>query len=120
MTAGAMVDLESVLSEAPPVDRPLDFLDNEFVPSLTDETMDVVCMVNDVDYGLAASVWTCDVSRAMRSTRDLDFGTVWVNAHLAVTNEMPWVGFGSSGIGHDMSTKVLDDYTRNKHVMIKQ
>jgi len=75
---------------------------------------------NSVPFGLAASVWTSDVGLSLRMADALDFGTVWVNAHLAVTSEMPWGGFGESGYGRDCSTYGLDDYTRTKHIMINK
>lgn len=75
---------------------------------------------NDVDYGLAASVWTENTRQALRMVDALDFGTVWVNSHLTLASEMPWGGFGTSGYGRDMSTLALDDYTRTKHVMVSK
>ena len=76
-------------------------------------------MANDVPYGLAASIWTKDVSRAHSGIRKLQFGTVWVNDHLPFCSEMPWGGFKQSGYGKDLSAYSLEDYTQIKHAMIK-
>ncbi len=80
---------------------------------------EALAMANDVPYGLAASVWTRDVGKALQAVRQLDFGCVWVNDHLPFLSEMPHGGFKESGYGKDLSVYALDDYTRVKHAMIK-
>jgi betaine-aldehyde dehydrogenase len=72
---------------------------------------------NDVKYGLAASVWTADHSRAMRLSKHLSFGCVWINTHGPLTPEMPHGGYRHSGYGKDLSMYGFEDYTRIKHVM---
>lgn len=74
-------------------------------------------MANDVPYALASSVWTTDHARAMRFSRDLDFGCVWINTHIPFVSDMPHGGFKHSGYGKDLSQYGFDDYTRIKHVM---
>jgi betaine-aldehyde dehydrogenase/aminobutyraldehyde dehydrogenase len=84
-----------------------------------DDPAEAIAYANDVPYGLAASVWTRDVGRAMDAIRQLDFGCVWVNDHLPFLSEMPHGGFKESGYGKDLSVYGLEDYTRVKHAMIR-
>jgi betaine-aldehyde dehydrogenase len=86
------------------------------VQTFTDES-EAIRAANGVRFGLSASVWTTDHARAMRVTRALDFGAVWVNTHLPFVAEMPHGGFKQSGYGKDLSMYGLEDYTRIKHVM---
>jgi len=75
---------------------------------------------NDVRYGLAASVWTRDVARALNAVKRLQFGTVWVNDHLLpISSEMPHGGYKQSGYGKDMSAYSMEEYTQIKHAAIK-
>lgn len=96
-------------------------LEEIFGPVVTVETFsteeEAVSRANQVPYGLAASVWTLNAQLGHDMASRLDAGTVWVNSHLVLANEMPWSGFKSSGYGRDLSAYALDDYSRTKHVM---
>ncbi len=92
-----------------------------FGPVITVQTFEeddeAIDYANGVEYGLASSVWTKDVTRALNLSGALDFGCVWINTHIPLVAEMPHGGFKSSGHGKDLSMYGLEDYTRIKHVM---
>ena len=86
------------------------------VQKFSDEA-EAVRFANGVPYGLASSVWTTNHGRAMRMSKALDFGVVWINTHIPFVSEMPHGGFKHSGYGKDLSSYGFEDYTRIKHVM---
>jgi betaine-aldehyde dehydrogenase len=95
--------------------------DKVFGPIVTVQSLsrdeEGIAMANDIRYGLSASVWTRDVGRALKTARQMDYGTVWINDHIPFPSDMSHGGFKESGYGKDLSMYSLEDYTRIKHVM---
>jgi betaine-aldehyde dehydrogenase len=108
LIAGLKQDDEMIQTEV--------FASVQTIQTFKDEAQ-AIEMANDVDFGLAASIWSENHGRVLRTSQDLDFGQVWVNCHLVQAAEMPNGGFKHSGHGNDLSTEAIEGYTRVKHIM---
>jgi phenylacetaldehyde dehydrogenase len=98
------------------------FREEVFGPVVTvtpfDTEEEAIALANDTEYGLSAGVWTRDVSRAIRAARAIQAGTVWVNAYGAIRPEVPFGGFGQSGVGRELGEHALAAYRETKAVFI--
>ena len=114
--------VEPTVIAAPPQDARI-VQEEVFGPVLTvqpfDDEAEALALANGVVQGLAASVWTTDLGTAMRMTKRVRFGAVWVNSHGGLTSEMPHGGIKQSGYGRDLSIYSIEDYTELKHVMVR-
>ena len=108
LIAGLKQDDEMIQTEV--------FASVQTIQTFKDEAQ-AIEMANDVDFGLAASIWSENHGKVIRTSQDLDFGQVWVNCHLVQAAEMPNGGFKHSGHGNDLSTEAIEGYTRVKHIM---
>ncbi|MCX6417529.1 MAG: aldehyde dehydrogenase family protein [Actinobacteria bacterium] len=108
LVAGLKQDDEMIQTEV--------FASVQTIQTFKDEAQ-AIEMANDVDFGLAASIWSENHGKVIRTSQDLDFGQVWVNCHLVQAAEMPNGGFKHSGHGNDLSTEAIEGYTRVKHIM---
>jgi phenylacetaldehyde dehydrogenase len=99
------------------------FRDEVFGPVVTvtpfDSEDEAIALANDTRYGLAAGVWTADMSRALRAARSIRAGTVWVNAYGSIRPEVPFGGFGESGLGRELGAHALSSYTEVKSVFVQ-
>ncbi|HEU4658868.1 MAG TPA: aldehyde dehydrogenase family protein, partial [Capillimicrobium sp.] len=98
------------------------FREEVFGPVVTvtpfDDVDEAVALANDTEYGLSAAVWTRDVSRAVRCARRIRAGTVWVNAYGSIRPEVPFGGFGQSGVGRELGAAALEAYRETKSIFV--